>query len=66
MKTKYDLGDYIITKDFRGTVSMITITKKGVRYRAYGEAKFDGGFRNGYQEDIWEDEIIFRRIEIES
>lgn len=36
MTTKYDLGDNIKTDNFDGVVTMITITKKGIRYRAYG------------------------------
>lgn len=59
MVTKYNIGDRIITDYFNGIVSMITITKKGVRYRAYGEYIYETGMTvSGSQHDIWEDEII--------
>ena len=58
MVTKYNIGDRIITDYFNGIVSMITITKKGVRYRAYGEYIYETGMIiPKSQHDIWEDEI---------
>ena len=53
----YDVGDVIRMKDFRGemkdfTISMITVNKNGIKYRAY-----DGHF----QDNFWQDEIKNRQ-----
>jgi hypothetical protein len=58
MVTKYNIGDRIKTKKFDGVVTMITITKKGTRYRAYGTRTYDSYTLNRCQEDIWEHEIV--------
>lgn len=56
--TKYDLGDTIKTSNFVGVVSMITITKNGTRYRAYGSCINDNGTKILHaQIDVWENEI---------
>lgn len=43
MIPKFGLGDTIKTDNFVGVVSMITISKKGIRYRAYGEFTYKPG-----------------------
>ena len=53
----YDVGDVIRMKDFRGemkdfTISMITVNKNGIKYRAY-----DGHF----QDNFWQNEIKNRQ-----
>ena len=58
MVTKYNIGDRIKTKKFDGIVTMITITKKGTRYRAYGKRTYDGYTLYGCQDNIWEQEIV--------
>lgn len=57
MTTKYNLGDNIKTDNFDGIVTMIIITKKGIRYRAYGTRHYETYALARCQEDIWEDEI---------
>jgi hypothetical protein len=57
MITKYNLGDNIKTDNFDGIVIMITITKRGIRYRAYGTRYYETYALARCQEDIWEDEI---------
>lgn len=55
-KPKYDIDETVIcfpeyfAHSVNGTISMITITRKGIRYRV--KLGFDS------QTDIWEDEII--------
>ena len=59
MTTKYDIGDVVKTRNFTGTISMVTITKKGVKYRGLGVYKYEDGTEIGYhQHDFWESEII--------
>lgn len=59
MITKYDIGDVVKTKEFTGTISMVTITKKGVKYRGFGTYRYENGSEVGHhQYDFWEDEII--------
>lgn len=65
MTTKYNLGDTIYTNDpngnirFKGVISMITINKKGTRYRAYGSCRISDTFTiNQTQNDIWEEDIV--------
>ena len=58
MIPKFGLGDTIQTDNFVGVVSMITISKKGIRYRAYGEYTYESGMILTHtQHDIWETEI---------
>lgn len=57
MTTKYNLGDNIKTDTFDGVVTMITITKRGTRYRVYGTRYYETYALARCQEDIWEDEI---------
>lgn len=57
MTTKYNLGDNIKTDTFDGIVTMITITKNGIRYRAYGTRCYETYALARCQEDIWEDDI---------
>lgn len=58
MKTKYDIGDAVITSNFTGVISMITISTKGVRYRGYGTYQYEDGTKIGHhQHDFWEDEV---------
>lgn len=58
-----DVGDtvvipdtYDVTKNMTGTISMVTVTKKGIKYRA----TFDGSslFKSKHQCDFWQDEIL--------
>lgn len=59
MTTKYNLGDTIKTTDFIGVISMITITKNGTRYRAYGSRKYSDTLTVPHsQDDIWEEDIL--------
>lgn len=56
-KILYDVGDVIKMKDHRGkmqdyTISMITVNKNGIKYRAY-----DGHF----QDNFWQGEIKDRQ-----
>lgn len=58
-----DIGDVVVipdtydtTQEMTGIISMITITKKGIKYRA----TFNGNSINKgkHQSDFWQDEII--------
>lgn len=58
-----DVGDTVVipdtynkTKSMTGIISMITVTKKGIKYRA----TFDGSslYNGKHQCDFWQDEII--------
>lgn len=59
MITKYDLDDTVSCNCYygvaTGTISMITITRKGIRYRV------KVGYDN--QEEVWEDQIIGKEDE---
>lgn len=58
MVTKYNIGDEIKTENFTGVISMITITKKGICYRAYGELVYPGKcILRHAQTNIMEEEI---------
>lgn len=56
-----DIGDTVCVKDvydntkcMSGTISMITVTKKGIKYRGL----FDNSIVPRQQHDFWQDEII--------
>lgn len=68
MVTKFNIGDEIELKEgnqhdgggfkFKGVISMITITKKGVRYRALGDLTYPSGMIvHRHQIDVWEQDI---------
>ena len=63
MITKYDLDDTVSCNYYygvvTGTISMITITRKGIRYRM----KLKRNSQCGGQVEVWEDQIIGKEDE---
>lgn len=58
-----DIGEVVVIPDtydksleMTGTISMITVTKKGIKYRA----TFNGNsiVKGNHQQDFWQEEII--------
>lgn len=58
-----DIGESVViadiynnTLEMTGIISMITVTQKGIKYRA----KFNGNSisKSSHQQDFWQDEIV--------
>lgn len=73
MITKYDLDDTVLVHPYgcydiqKGIVSMITINRKGIRYRVKVECEYTNGIcertKFDRQIDVWEDQIIGKEDE---
>ena len=59
MTTKYNINDTVRTKKFTGVISMITITRKGIRYRGLGVYEVEpGNILIKHQHEFMEDEVL--------